>query len=264
MLLLLLSLFTYSSYTKRDSHKGDALFLAAHTLNGELVTVEFSRVPYHLFLGHEATKAVCLDGLHGKSLQLTIERHAKRFACTRRLDSSGEITELVELRFYSWIRYTEVLQLLKGKNIPIFIDGSHDALQGLDALLNLGIPGTPAAICLKPTAGILVGTSRWCITSPRHVYVHDIIPPVPSNLTEVAIGVGPDGNICVGYRDQVAWFGDKDARIFEKQMTKIRPTVIVVRDREATMRRLHAYAQSFFPNLFSLTPLCPPKLSTHD
>ena len=45
----ILALFTYSCYTDRRSlFRGDALFLAAQTLNHQTVTIEFPRVPYHL------------------------------------------------------------------------------------------------------------------------------------------------------------------------------------------------------------------------
>lgn len=257
------TLYAYSAYTKRDAFRGDSLFLAAHTDDDELVTVEFTRVPYRLYLQHESAKA-CMDGIYGRNLQSTIEHYAEFRVCTRRIDSRGEERKLVELRFRSRKWYMEVYQHLKCKSITVFIDSAHDALQGLDALLNLGIPGAPVALRLKPSAGTLVDSSRWRIDSPTSVCVHGVKPRFPSNLTEVAIGVGPDKSICVGYRDQMAWFGEKEGKAFEKQMSKIRPTVIVLRDRDTTMRQLHDFVKTFFFNLFSVTPLCPPRLPSRD
>lgn len=259
------TLFAYSAYTKRDADRGDTLFLATHDSNGELVTVEFSKVPYRLFLTLDTAKAVCLDGCHGKDLQLAIERYAELHTCTRKVDSfCSEHRELVEVRFHSRKRYMEVFQYLEVKNIPVAIDGAHDALQGLDALLNLGIPGAAVTICLQPTAGVPLSRSRWRIDSPTLVCVHGANHRLPPNLTEVAIGMAPDKNICVGFCDQVAWFGEAEAKIFAKQMTKIRPTVIVVRNKEKTMRQLYNYAPSFFSTLFSVLPSCKPALSSDD
>lgn len=259
------TLFAYSAYTKRDAVRGDTLFLAAQTLNGEFVTVEFARVPYRLFLNPDAVGAICVDGLHGENLQLAITRHAELRACTRRVDSlSGEHRAVVEVRFHARALYIEVYQILKDKSIPVFIDGPHDALQGLDALLNLGIPGAAVTVRLRPTAGFQVSQSRWRIDSPADVCVHEVSPSHPSNLAEVAIGLGPDKSICVGDRNQVAWFGEAEAKIFERHLTKMRPRVIVVRDKEKTMRRLQEYTGSFFTNLLSVSPLCPPKLPSHD
>ena len=47
----ILTLFTYSCYTDRRSlFRGDALFVAAQTLDHQTVTIEFPRVPYRLYL----------------------------------------------------------------------------------------------------------------------------------------------------------------------------------------------------------------------
>ena len=113
---------------------GDTLFVAAQTLNGEFVTVEFPRVPFRLFLNPDAVGPICVDERYGKNLQLAITRHAELRACTRRVDSlSGESREVVEVRFRARSSYIDVYQILKAKGIPVFIDGAHDALQGLDA-----------------------------------------------------------------------------------------------------------------------------------
>ena len=260
-----MTLLTYSAYTSRDVVRGDTLFLAAQTLNGEFVTVEFPRVPYRLFLNPDTVGPICVDELYGKNLQLAITRHAELRACTRRVDSaSGEYRNLVEVRFRARALYIEVYQILKDKGIPVFIDGAHDALQGLDALLNLGIPGATVTIRLRPSAGFQISQSRWCINSPADVCVHEVSTSRPINLTEVAIALGPDKSICVGDRNRVAWFGEAEAKIFERHLAKIRPRVIVVRNKEKTMRRLQEYSGSFFTNLFSVSPLCPPKLPSHN
>lgn len=259
------TLLAYSAYTSRDVVRGDTLFLAAQTLNGEFVTVEFPRVPYRLFLNPDAVGLICVDELYGENLKLAITRHAELRACTRRVDSlSGQYRDVVEVRFRTRALYTDVYQILKAKGVPVFIDGAHDALQGLDALLNLGIPGATVSIRLRPSAGFQLDQSRWRINSPADVCVHEVSPSRPFNLAEVAIGLGPDRSICVGDHNRVAWFGEAEAKIFERHLTKIRPRVIVVRDKPNTMRRLQEYTGSFFANLFSVSPLCPPKLPSHN
>lgn len=257
------TVFPYSVYTRTDVVEGDSLFIAAQTLNGEFVTVEFSRVPHRLFLHPENLRAICIDELHGKNLQVAITRHAQLRRCTRRVDSlSGEHRDLVEVRFHSRALYTDVYAGLRAENIPVFIDGAHDALSGLDALLNLGIPGVAVIMRLKPSAGFDVHRSRWYIDIATSVCVHEVSTRVPSNLSEVAIGLGPDKSICVGYQNREAWFGKEEANIFKRQLAKIRPRVIVVRDKEKTVRQLHDYAGCFFTDLFSVTSLCPPMLSS--
>ena len=103
------TLLAYSAYTSRDVVQGDTLFLAAQTLNGEFVTVEFPRVPYRLFLYPDAVGPICVDEIYGKNLQLAITRHAELRACTRKVDSlSGEYRDVVEVRFRARALYTDV------------------------------------------------------------------------------------------------------------------------------------------------------------
>ena len=185
------TLLVYSAYTSRDAVRGDTLFLAAQTLNGEFVTVEFPRVPYRLFLNPDAVGLICVDELYGENLKLAITRHAELRACTRRVDSlSGQYRDVVEVRFRARALYTDVYQILKAKGIPVFIDGAHDALQGLDALLNLGIPGATVTVRFRPSAGFQLDQSRWRVNSPADVCVHEVSPSRPFNLAEVAIGLG--------------------------------------------------------------------------
>ena len=188
------TLLVYSAYTSRDAVRGDTLFLAAQTLNGEFVTVEFPRVPYRLFLNPDAVGLICVDELYGENLKLAITRHAELRACTRRVDSlSGQYRDVVEVRFRARALYTDVYQILKAKGIPVFIDGAHDALQGLDALLNLGIPGATVTVRFRPSAGFQLDQSRWRVNSPADVCVHEVSPSRPFNLAEVAIGLGCSG-----------------------------------------------------------------------
>ena len=153
---------------------------------------------------------------------------------------------MVEVRFRARATYADVYQTLQAKGIPVFIDGAHDALQSLDALHNLGIPGVTVTMRLRPSAGFKVSNSRWRINSPADVCVHEVLPCRPVDLAEVAIGLGPDKSICVGDHDRVAWFGEAEAKIFERHLTKIRPRVIVVRDKLTTMHRLQEYTGCFF------------------
>lgn len=171
------TLLAYSAYTSRDVVRGDTLFLAAQTLNGEFVTVEFPRVPYRLFLSPDTVGLICVDELHGENLKLAITRHAELRACTRRVDTlSGQYRDVVEVRFRARALYADVYQILKAKGIP----------------------------------GFQLDQSRWRVNSPADVCVHEVSPSRPFNLPEVAIGLGPDRAFASG--TTIEWLGSERQR----------------------------------------------------
>ena len=259
------TLFAYSSYTKRDAARGDKLFLAAQTQYDRVVTVEISRVPYRLFLDPSEFQAIFKEGLYGKVLQKTIGQYAEIRTCIRGVDSlQGASRDVVELRFHSRTLYLDVYHQLKEKNVRVAIDGAHDALHGLDALINLGIPGICVTLRLRRGGFIVQDQSHWRVDRPASVCVHGHVPRFPSNLTEVAIGFGSDQSVCVGHLEEVAWFGATEAMAFTRILSKIRPKVVVVRDKERTLQQIYNYAPRFFSTLFSLSPCCPPTPSTTD
>lgn len=108
------TLFAYSAYTKRDPVRGDAMFLAAQTYEHRTVVVEFSRVPYRLFLTPQDFRTIALRG----EMEDAEFRH-----CIRTLDSfCHQQQELIEVPFYSCRRNMDAYNLLVNAKLPVTID----------------------------------------------------------------------------------------------------------------------------------------------
>ena len=169
----ILTLFTYSCYTNRYNSlsRGDSLFLVAQTLDYQTATIEFPRVPYRLYLTPSDFAVIQKEG--GVT-------DAEIRSCFRTLDSSrSDGQEFIEVRFYSRIRYLNVYKRLVENNLTLAIDGAHDALNGLDAVLNLGIPGACAVLRFRRLAAKLVGESHWLVEEPAGICVHGVSPRMP-------------------------------------------------------------------------------------
>lgn len=251
------TLFAYSSYTKRDNVHGDRLFFATQTSDGRAVTVMFHPVPYRLFLTPPNFEAIQQQGVEF----LRFGMHSIH-TCTRKMDSSCNIDqELIEVRFQSRSRYLEAYQQLVKRHVPLAIDGAHDALCGLDAVLNLGIPGACATLRIQRWAGKLEQNgSQWNILIPSHVCVHGDPPKLPVLSTVMAIEWNAsEEKMCIAFSDVVEKYGVGELKKFDDTLRKARPTVVLVHDIETTLRQVYRYASSvLFSFLFSLLPGCPP------
>lgn len=251
------TLFAYSSYTKRDSVHGDRLFFATQTSDGRAVTVMFHPVPYRLFLTPLDFKAIQQKGIEF----LRFGMHSIR-TCIRKMDSSCTIDqELIEVRFQSRYRYLEAYQQLVKRGVPLAIDGAHDVLHGLDAVLNHGIPGACATLRIKHWAGKLKQNgSQWNILVPSRVCAHGDPPQLPVLSTVMAMEWNAaEEKMCIAFSDVVEKYGVGQLKKFEDTLRKARPTVVLLHDIETTLRHVYRYVSSaLFSFLFSLLSGCPP------
>ena len=244
------TLFAYSAYTKQDPVRGDTLFLAAQTHEHRTVMVEFSRVPYRLFLAPQDFRTIALRG------EMV---HAEFRHCIRTLDSfCHQQQEFVEVRFYSRCRYMDAYDLLVNAKLPVVIDGAHDALHGLDAVLNLGIPGACGTLRFKSMAAVHVTDSHWRIDAPANVCIHGILPRMPVLQRVMSIAWNVDGTMSIGFDKQEERYEVAKAREVAAIVEKFHPTVVLVREKEKTLLRLHQSAPAIFFALLSLLPCCPP------
>ena len=246
----ILTLFTYSCYTDRHSFfRGDTLFLAAQTLDHKTVTIEFPRVPYRLYLTPSDFRDIQKKG--GVP-------DAEIRSCIRTLDSScSDGQEFIEVRVYSRMRYLNVYKRLVENNLTLAIDGAHDALNGLDAVLNLGIPGACAVLRFRRSAAKVVGESHWLVEEPADICVHGVSPRMPLFRNVVAMEWNDDRTLSIGFADgterRVATFEMRDI------LSKIRPTVILVRNKDITLQQIGEGAPGLFYALFSSLPRCLPE-----
>ena len=243
------TLFAYSFYTKRDSRLGDSVFLAAQTQDRRSVLVEFPSVPYRLFVTPE----------NFGTIQQHCLSHAEFRFCVRVLDSSSLAQkEMIEVRFDSYDSYKRACDFLERNEIPMVIDGAHDTLHGLDAVFNLGIPGSCVTLSVKRDAVALVTDTYWRVNSPKGICVHGRPSRLPVSLVVAAIACPENGKVCMASADCEITYGIDQVKDFTERVKTLRPTVILVRDREVTLKRVRDYAPSLFSFLFSLSPRCVP------
>ena len=245
------TLFTYSCYTNRYNSlfRGDALFLAAQTLDHKTVTIEFPRVPYRLYLTPSDFRVIQKKG--GVA-------DAEIRSCFRTLDSSrsgGQ--EFIEVRVYSRTRYLNVYKRLVENNLTLAIDGAHDALNGLDAVLNLGIPGACAVLRFRRSAAKLVGKSHWLVEEPTSICVHGLPPRMPLLRNVVAMEWNDDRTLSISLADGT----EKRVAVSEAKeiLSGIRPTVILVRNKDVTLQQIGHGAPGLFCALFSSLARCLPE-----
>ena len=245
------TLFTYSCYTNRYNSlfRGDALFLAAQTLDHKTVTIEFPRVPYRLYLTPSDFRVI-----QKKGGVADVEIRS----CFRTLDSSrsgGQ--EFIEVRVYSRTRYLNVYKRLVENNLTLAIDGAHDALNGLDAVLNLGIPGACAVLRFRRSAAKLVGKSHWLVEEPTSICVHGLPPRMPLLRNVVAMEWNDDRTLSIGLADGT----EKRVAVSEAKeiLSGIRPTVILVRNKDVTLQQIGHGAPGLFCALFSSLARCLPE-----
>ena len=236
------TLFAFSSYTKRDNVHGDRLFFATQTSDGRAVTVMFHPVPYRLFLTPPNFEAIQQQGLEF----LRLGMHWIH-TCTRKMDSLCNIDqELFEVRFQSRSRYLGAYRKLVRRDVPLAIDGAHDALYGLDAVLNLGIPGVCATLRIQPWAGKLEQNgSQWNILIPFRVCVHGEPPQLPVLSTVMAIEWNAtEEKMCIAFSDVMEKYGVGELKKFDDTLRKARPTVVLLHDIETTLWQVYRYASS--------------------
>ena len=244
------SLFSYSAYTdRRPPVRGDTLFLAAQTHDYRMVTLEFPRVPYRLFLSRADFGAIQQKGGIPD---------AEIRSCTRTVDSLGSVEqELIEVRLYSRSRYINVYNRLVEKKVPVAIDCAHDVLSGLDAVLNLGLPGACAALRLRRSAVKTVTESHWLVEAPARICAHGVSPRLPLLRNVVAVGWNADHTLSIGLS------GSTERRVGVTEakdiLSRLRPAVVLVRDKDATLRQIGGRAPLLFSTLFSMLPCCPPE-----
>ena len=129
---------------------------------------------------------------------------------------------------------------------------------GLDAVFNLGIPGPCVTLRVKRDAVTLVTDSYWRVNSSKGICVHDRPSRLPVSLVVAAIACPENGKVCMASADGEITYGIDQVKDFAERVKTLRPTLILVHDREVTLKRVHDYALSLFSFLFSLSPRCLP------
>lgn len=185
--------------------------------------------------------------------------HAEFRHCIRTLDSfCHQQQELIEVHFYSRRRYMDAYNLLVNAKLPVAIDGAHDALHRLDVVLNLGIPGACTTLTFKSMTAVHVTDSHWRINTPANVCVYGILPRMSVLQRVISIAWNVYGTMSIGFDKQEERYEVVKAREVAAIVEEFRPTVVLIREKEKTLLRLHQSAPALFSPLLSLLPCYPP------
>lgn len=103
-----------------------------------------------------------------------------------------------------------------------------------------------------------VTDSHWRINTPANVCVHGILPRMPVLQRVISIAWNVDGTMNIGFDKQEERYEVAKAREVAAIVEEFRPTVVLVREKEKRLLRLHQSVPALFSPLLSLLPCCPP------
>ena len=214
-----LTVFSYSAYTAMKNGTPDSLIVAAFDQEENLLVLQFSPVPYRLYLKACDYEEPALNRLLRES-----QRRAgdKAFGCDKRVDEGRGYPEtLVQIRLSTEDAYSRLFRELVQQKVRFFTDSC------VDPLFNLGIPGARfVARCRKGSVRRLSAT-RWWVERPDLVCVHFEVSPTP-NVPVLRLDVDPEGRLLVA-RGESAWtFELAEAAEFVRLAGRNEPKAIVV------------------------------------